>query len=63
MVLGDNLPNLIMFGTDAAAQVLVTSCLAACVQGIGTTVLVFVIFALTAPSGRPQKTACCFTDS
>jgi glycerol uptake facilitator-like aquaporin len=56
MVLGEYLHNPTMFTTDATAQVVVTSCHAACVEGFGTAVLVFVIFALTAPSGRPQQT-------
>jgi glycerol uptake facilitator-like aquaporin len=63
MVLGEYLPNTTMFTTDATAQVLVTSCHAARVEGLGTAVLVFVIFALTAPSGRPQQTTSGFTDN
>jgi glycerol uptake facilitator protein len=48
MVFGEYFPNPAMFGTDAAAWALVSPMHAAVVEGFGTAVLVFVIFALTA---------------
>jgi len=50
MVFGEYFPNPAMFGTDAAAHALVTPAHAALVEGFGTAVLVFVVFALTARS-------------
>jgi glycerol uptake facilitator protein len=57
MIFGEYFPNPAMFGSDAAAQVLVSSWHAACVEGFGTAVLVFVIFALTAPHNPTAPTA------
>jgi MIP family channel proteins len=48
MVFGEYFPNPAVFGTDAAARALVSPLHAAVVEGFGTAVLVFVIFALTA---------------
>lgn len=48
MVFGEYFPNPALFGTDAAARALVSPGHAALVEGFGTAVLVFVIFALTA---------------
>jgi glycerol uptake facilitator protein len=48
MVFGEYFPNPAMFGTDTAARALVSPMHAAVVEGFGTAVLVFVIFALTA---------------
>lgn len=47
MVFGEYFPNPAMFGTDAAARALVSPWHAVLVEGFGTAVLVFVIFALT----------------
>jgi glycerol uptake facilitator protein len=49
MVFGQYFPNPALFGTDAAAQALVSPLLATLVEGFGTAVLVFVVFALTDP--------------
>ena len=49
MVFGEYFPNPAMFGTDAAARALVSPLQAALVEGFGTAVLAFVIFALTDP--------------
>jgi MIP family channel proteins len=48
MIFGQYFPNPALFGTDAAARALVSPVQAALVEGFGTAVLVFVIFALTA---------------
>jgi glycerol uptake facilitator protein len=48
MIFGEYFPNPALFGTDAAARALVSPGRAALVEGFGTAVLVFVIFALTA---------------
>lgn len=48
MVFGEYFPNPAIFGTDAAAQALVSPFHAVAVEAFGTAVLVFVIFALTA---------------
>ncbi len=48
MVFGDYFPNPAIFGTDASARALVSPLQAVLVEGFGTAVLVFVIFALTA---------------
>ncbi len=57
MVFGEYFPNPAEFGTDAAAQELVTPLAAASVEALGTAVLVFMIFALTDPrsSHRPSR--------
>jgi MIP family channel proteins len=47
MVFGEYFPNPAMFGTDSAAQALVSPFGAALVEGLGTAILVFVIFALS----------------
>lgn len=47
MVFGEYFPNPAIFGTDAAAQALVSPLAATLVEGFGTAVLVFLIFALT----------------
>lgn len=52
MVFGEYFPNPALFGTDAAARSLVSPLHAALVEGFGTAVLVFVIFALTARTNR-----------
>ena len=52
MVFGEYFPNPAMFGTDAAARALVSPLQAALVEGFGTAVLAFVIFALTDPRNR-----------
>jgi glycerol uptake facilitator protein len=57
MVFGEYFPNPAMFGTDAAARVLVSPWQAACVEGFGTAVLVLVIFALTTPKNRDAPSA------
>jgi glycerol uptake facilitator protein len=49
MVFGEYFPNPAMFGTDVAARALVSPLQAALVEGFGTAVLAFVIFALTDP--------------
>lgn len=49
MIFGEYFPNPAMFGTDTAAHAHVTPWHAAGVEGFGTAVLVFVIFALTTP--------------
>jgi glycerol uptake facilitator protein len=48
MIFGQYFPNPAMFGTETAARALVSPMHAACVEGFGTAILVFVIFALTA---------------
>jgi glycerol uptake facilitator protein len=57
MVFGEYFPNPALFGTDAAARALVSPPQAALVEGFGTAVLVFVIFALTEPGNRAAPTA------
>jgi glycerol uptake facilitator protein len=57
MIFGEYFPNPAMFGTDAVARALVTPWHAACVEGFGTAVLVFVIFALTAPRNTAAPAA------
>ncbi len=58
MVFGEYFPNPAMFGTDQAAHALVSPVGAAAVEGFGTAILLFVIFALidkrnpAAPSPR-----------
>ena len=47
MVFGEYFPNPALFGTDAAAHALVSLPVATLVEGFGTAVLVFLIFALT----------------
>ncbi len=47
MVFGQYFPNPAIFGTDAAAEALVSPVMATLVEGFGTAVLVFLIFALT----------------
>ncbi|MGQ4807647.1 Propanediol diffusion facilitator [Candidatus Entotheonellaceae bacterium PAL068K] len=49
MMFGEYFPNPALFGTDTAARALIAPWHAAAVEGFGTAVLVFVIFALTAP--------------
>lgn len=48
MIFGEYFPNPALFGADATARALVSPLQAALVEGFGTAVLVFVIFALTA---------------
>lgn len=48
MIFGEYFPNPSIFGTGASAHALVSPARAALVEGFGTAVLVFVIFALTA---------------
>jgi glycerol uptake facilitator protein len=48
MIFGQYFPNPALFGADAAARALVSPLQAALVEGVGTAVLVFVVFALTA---------------
>jgi glycerol uptake facilitator protein len=57
MVFGQYFPNPAFFGTAAAAQALVSPLLATLVEGFGTAVLVFVIFALTDPDNRASPGA------
>lgn len=57
MVFGEYFPNPAMFGTDAAAHALVSPLHAAVVEGFGTAILVFVIFALTSPRNAAAPTA------
>lgn len=52
MVFGEYFPNPAVFGTDEAAQALVSPLAAAGVEAFGTAILVFVIFALTDPRNR-----------
>ena len=52
MIFGEYFPNPAMFGTDAAARALVSPLHATVVEGFGTAVLVFVIFALTSRHNR-----------
>ncbi len=52
MIFGEYFPNPAMFGTDAAARALVSPLHATVVEGFGTAVLVFVIFALTSRRNR-----------
>ncbi len=47
MVFGEYFPNPDLIGTDTAAQALVSPLAAAAVEGLGTAILVFMIFALT----------------
>ena len=56
MIFGEYFPNPAMFGTDADAEALVSPLAATAVEGLGTAVLVFLIFALIDPrnSNRPQ---------
>ena len=55
MMFGQYFPNPDLAGTDAAAQALVSPLTAVAVEGLGTAVLVFMIFALTdrRNRGRP----------
>lgn len=46
MVFGEYFPNPAIFGTDAAAQALVSPLAACAVEALGTAILVFMIFAL-----------------
>jgi glycerol uptake facilitator protein len=46
MVFGEYFPNPAMFGTDEAARALVSPATAAVVEGLGTAILVFMIFSL-----------------
>jgi MIP family channel proteins len=48
MIFGQYFPNPALFGAEAAARALVAPWQAALVEGFGTAVLVFIIFALTA---------------
>jgi glycerol uptake facilitator protein len=48
MVFGEYFPNPALFGTDATARALVSPLQAAVVEGFGTAIVVFVVFALTA---------------
>ena len=57
MVFGEYFPNPAMFGTDAAARALVSPWQAALVEGLGTAVLVLVIFALTSPRNADKPGA------
>lgn len=57
MVFGEYFPNPAMFGTDAAARALVSPWQAALVEGLGTAVLVLVIFALTSPRNTDKPGA------
>ena len=57
MIFGEYFPNPAMFGTDAAAHALVSPWQAAVVEGFGTAVLVFVIFALTSPRNAVAPSA------
>jgi glycerol uptake facilitator protein len=57
MIFGEYFPNPAMFGTEAGAYALVAPWHAACVEGFGTAVLVFVIFALTATHNPAAPTA------
>jgi glycerol uptake facilitator protein len=57
MIFGEHSPNPAMFGTDAMAHALVTPWHALCVEGFGTAVLGFVIFALTAPRNAMASAA------
>jgi MIP family channel proteins len=52
MVFGQYFPNPALFGTDAAAQALVSPLAATLVEAFGTAVLVFLNFALTDPDNR-----------
>lgn len=52
MVFGQYFPNPALFGTDTATQDLVSPLSATLVEGFGTAVLVFVIFALTDSDNR-----------
>ena len=56
MIFGEYFPNPAMFGTDEDAEALVSPLAATAVEGLGTAVLVFLIFALIDPrnSARPQ---------
>jgi len=57
MVFGEYFPNPALFGTGAAAQALVSPLAATLVEGFGTAVLAFVIFALTDPGNRAAPKA------
>jgi glycerol uptake facilitator protein len=57
MVFGEYFPNPALFGTDAAAHALVSLPLATLVEGFGTAVLVFLIFALTDADSRAAPPA------
>ena len=57
MIFGEYFPNPAMFGTDATAHALVSPWQAAVVEGFGTAVLVFVIFALTTPRNSVAPSA------
>ncbi len=49
MVFGEYFPNPALFGTGATAEALVSPLAATLVEGFGTAILAFVIFALTDP--------------
>lgn len=57
MMFGQYFPNPALFGTDAPARALVSPWQAALVEGFGTAVLVFVIFALTSERNGAAPTA------
>ena len=57
MVFGEYFPNPAVFGTDAAARALVSPLQACLIEGFGTAVLAFVIFALTDPRNRSAPAA------
>jgi glycerol uptake facilitator-like aquaporin len=60
MVFGEYFPNPAMFGTDAAAQALVSPLAATLVEDFGTAVLAFLVFALTdgdSPAAPPSTLA------
>ncbi|MBI3963992.1 MAG: aquaporin family protein [Chloroflexi bacterium] len=57
MVFGEYFPNPAIFGTDDAAQALVSPLTATLVECLGTAVLVFVIFALTDTHNAGTPTA------
>jgi MIP family channel proteins len=57
MIFGEYFPNPAMFGVDATARALVSPPHAALVEGFGTAVLVFVIFALTDRANRSAPAA------
>ena len=60
MIFGEYFPNPALFGTDAAAQALVSPLAATLIEGLGTAVLVFLIFAMTdadSPAAPPARVA------
>jgi MIP family channel proteins len=50
MIFGEYFPNPALFGTGSQAEALVSPALAATVEGLGTAVLLFVVFALASPA-------------